>query len=59
MTDLDEILDDPFHGAALAAYVELAMTTGGVPDEVFAVETDVSTGVSAPSGSSASGCGSW
>ena len=28
----DDILDDLFHGAALAAYVELARTTGGVPD---------------------------
>jgi hypothetical protein len=30
---LNEILDDLFQGCALAAYVELAMTSGGVPDE--------------------------
>ena len=29
----DDILNDPFHGAALAAYVELAVACGGVPDE--------------------------
>ncbi len=28
----DDILDDPFHGAALAAFVELAAACGGVPD---------------------------
>lgn len=33
MTEDDDILDDAFHGAALAAYVELAVTTGGVPNE--------------------------
>jgi len=27
------ILDDTFHGAAFAAYVELAVASGGVPDE--------------------------
>ncbi len=32
MTDLDEILDDVFHGCAVAAYVELAAECGGVPD---------------------------
>ena len=33
MTDtLDDILDDPFHGEAWAAYVELAIITGGPPD---------------------------
>ena len=32
--DLDSsILDDTFHGAAFAAYVELAIASGGVPDE--------------------------
>jgi len=29
----DDILDDLFQGCALAAYVELAMTSEGVPDE--------------------------
>jgi hypothetical protein len=33
MTELDEILDDLFHGCALAAYVELAVECGGIPDE--------------------------
>jgi hypothetical protein len=36
MTDLlfnlDHLLDDPFHGAAVAAYVELARRVGGPPD---------------------------
>ncbi len=32
MTPLnDDILDDPFHGAAFAAYVEQAVLTGGSP----------------------------
>ena len=31
-TDLDEILDDPFHGCAWAAFVELAAATGRMPD---------------------------
>lgn len=30
---LDDILDDLFHGCAFAAYVELAATIGGVPEE--------------------------
>lgn len=30
--DLDEILDDPFHGCAWAAFVELAAATGRMPD---------------------------
>ena len=29
----DNILDDLFHGCAFAAYVELAVASGGVPDE--------------------------
>ena len=29
----DGILDDLFHGCALAAYLELAVASGGVPDE--------------------------
>lgn len=29
---LDELLDDLFHGAAFAAYVELAVACQGVPD---------------------------
>ena len=29
---LDQILDDLFHGCAFAAYVELAVSCGGVPD---------------------------
>ena len=29
--DLD-LLDDPFHGAAFAAFVEQAVLTGGPPD---------------------------
>jgi hypothetical protein len=29
----DDILDDLFQGCAFAAYVELAMTSGGVPDQ--------------------------
>ncbi len=33
MTDLDDLLDDVFHGCAFAAYVELAAECGGVPDE--------------------------
>jgi hypothetical protein len=28
----DDILDDLFHGCAFAAYVELAVACGGVPD---------------------------
>lgn len=28
----DDILDDLFHGCALAAYVELARACGGIPD---------------------------
>lgn len=33
MTDaLDDLWDDPFHGAALAAFVELAAACGCVPD---------------------------
>jgi hypothetical protein len=28
----DDILDDLFHGCALAAYVELAIVAGGTPD---------------------------
>lgn len=28
----DSILDCPFHGAAFAAYVELAIATGAPPD---------------------------
>jgi len=27
------ILDDTFHGCAFSAYVELAVASGGVPDE--------------------------
>lgn len=30
--DLNDILDDLFHGCAFAAYVELACLTGGPPD---------------------------
>lgn len=30
--ELDELLDDVFHGCAFAAYVELAVACGGVPD---------------------------
>lgn len=30
--ELDELLDDVFHGAAFAAYVELAVACGGIPD---------------------------
>ena len=34
MTEIpDDILDDLFHGCAFAAYVELAVQCGGVPDE--------------------------
>ncbi|MDP1798628.1 MAG: hypothetical protein Q8K78_14135 [Planctomycetaceae bacterium] len=33
MTDLDEILDDLFHGCAVAAYVELAAACGGMPNQ--------------------------
>ncbi len=29
----DDILDDLFHGCAFAAYVELAVACGGVPDQ--------------------------
>ncbi len=32
-TTLDDLLDDPFHDCAFAAYVELAIETRGVPDE--------------------------
>jgi hypothetical protein len=32
MSESDDILDDLFHGCAFAAYVELAVTTGGTPD---------------------------
>lgn len=31
MTDLDELLDDLFHGAAIAAYVEEAALAGKSP----------------------------
>ena len=31
-TDLDEILDDLFHGCAFAAFVEQAIAQGGPPD---------------------------
>lgn len=31
-SDLDEILDDLFHGCAWAAFVEIAAATGRVPD---------------------------
>ena len=31
MSDLDTILDDLFHGAAFAAFVEVAMATGTFP----------------------------
>ena len=31
-TDLDEILDDLFHGCAFAAFVEQAIEQGGPPD---------------------------
>lgn len=31
-SDLDEILDDLFHGCAWAAFVELAAATGRTPD---------------------------
>lgn len=30
--DLDEILDDLFHGCAWAAFIELAVATGRMPD---------------------------
>lgn len=33
MSGLDELLDDLFHGCAFAAYMELAVTTGGSPAE--------------------------
>ena len=34
MTRLDDdIFDSVFHGAAFAAYVEVAVASGGVPDE--------------------------
>jgi hypothetical protein len=29
----DDIVDDLFHGCALAAYVELTIACGGVPDQ--------------------------
>jgi hypothetical protein len=29
----DDVLDDLFHGCALAAYVKLAMACGGFPDQ--------------------------
>ncbi len=29
-----DMLDDLFHGCAFAAYVELAVACGGVPDEI-------------------------
>lgn len=29
---LDDILDDVFHGCAFAAFVELAIACGGLPD---------------------------
>lgn len=32
MTHHDDILDDLFHGCAFAAYVELAIATGGPPE---------------------------
>ena len=31
-TDLDEMLDDLFHGCAFAAFVEQAVEQGGPPD---------------------------
>ena len=31
MTDFDDIMDDMFHGCALAAYIEEAAKAGGVP----------------------------
>ena len=31
-TDLDEILDDLFHGCAIAAFVDQAVAQGGPPD---------------------------
>ena len=31
-TDLDEMLDDLFHGCAFAAFVEQAIEQGGPPD---------------------------
>lgn len=31
-SDLDEILDDLFHGCAWAAFIELAAATGRMPD---------------------------
>jgi hypothetical protein len=31
-TDEEGVLDDLFHGCALAAYVELARACGGIPD---------------------------
>jgi hypothetical protein len=31
-TDLDELLDDIFHGCAFAAFVEQAIAQGGPPD---------------------------
>lgn len=31
-TELDDILDDLFHGCALAAFVEQAIVQGGPPD---------------------------
>jgi hypothetical protein len=32
-SDLDDILDDLFHGCAFAAFVELAIEQKGPPDE--------------------------
>lgn len=29
---LNDLWDDPFHGCAFAAYVELAIASGGPPD---------------------------
>ncbi|MDX2059683.1 MAG: hypothetical protein SFV24_17865 [Gemmatimonadales bacterium] len=31
-SDLDDILDDLFHGCAFAAFVELAIERGALPD---------------------------
>lgn len=31
--DLDELLDNLFHGCAFAAFVELAVVSGGIPDQ--------------------------
>jgi len=33
LPEVDDILDDLFHGCAFAAYVELAVACRGVPDQ--------------------------